>query len=393
MKILYVGYGSSIHTARWISQFEGQPWDLHLFPVDSYYLSSALRNVTVHQLFRNRSVNIDASVRQSVVWPYSRFHKRLTDLSRRLADDPLSPPARLARLIRRVKPDLVHSFDLTGGVLAYEARCLLDQNFPPWIHSSWGSDLLHFGRLEHYRARALGLMQTVRYFMADCQRELDLAAEYGFRGELLGVFSAGGGFDIEAMQRHRQPGPSSKRRTVALKGRHEEGLLGRGMFGLKAIELCQKELADYQIVVYLPQGDIRGAVEYVRTMTGLKISVIAEHASHEEILRLFGMSRLAIALGLIDGTPHSMIEAMIMGAWPIQSNTADTAGWITDHINGNVVPPEDPAIIAEAIRSALGNDDLVDQASRINLDLMKKRKDISIVRPDIVGIYNRVAFA
>lgn len=393
MKILYVGYGSSIHTARWISQFRDQPWDLHLFPVDSYYLSSALKQVTVHSLFNNNSNTVDDSVKQSAIWPFSRGHNLITSLSSQLMRNPLSSTARLVRLIRQIKPDLLHSFELRGGILAYNAFTMLEDLFPPWVHSSWGSDLLHYGRLDSYRTQALGLMRSCKYFMADCQRELDLAPEYGFQGEILGVFSAGGGYNVSEAQKYRQPGSTADRKVIALKGRHEEDLLGRNYYGLKAIESCKDELSGYKIIAYLPQGEIRGAVDYVRTITRLDITIIPEHAKHEEILSLFGSSKIAIALGLIDGTPHSMIEAMLMGAWPIQSNTADTRGWINDGVNGSVVPPEDHETISNVIKYLLKNPQLFDPASRINLDIITKHKDINVVKPQIIQIYNRIASA
>ena len=390
MRILFVGFGSSIHTARWIGQFHDQGWDLHLFPVDPFYLSAALREVTVHYLFPNRSSSIDPTVRQSTSgWPFMRGQERLKRWSARLSEDPLSNVSRLARLIRRIRPDLIHSFDTAGGLLTYDAHCRLGGDFPPWIHSSWGSDLFYFGREEANQEKTRGLMQRCRYFMADCQRELDLAPEYGFTGELLGVFSAGGGYDIEAMQQHRQAGPSSRRRIIALKGRH--GVLGgRGLDALRAIELCRDRLAGYQIRIYLPQGNIGGAVEYVRRATGLDLEIVPEHTSHREMLKLFGSARIAIALGMTDGTPHSMLEAMTMGAWPIQSNTADTRGWIDDGRNGDVVPPESAEVVATRMRSALADDDRIDVAARINLDLVRERKDIAKVKPRIVEIYRRL---
>jgi glycosyltransferase involved in cell wall biosynthesis len=391
MRILFVAFGSSIHTARWISQLHDQDWDLHLFPVDQYYLSSALRGVTVHYLFRNNSPNIDPGVRQATIgWPFVRGRERLRSISARIEGDPLSPASRLARVIRRTRPDLIHSFDTAGGLLTYEAFQKLAGDFPPWIHNSWGSDLFYFGRQEENREKTNGMMRSCGYFMADCQRELELAPEYGFDGRILGVFSAGGGYHLDDMQQYRQGGPASKRRVIALTGRH--GVLGgRGLVGLRALEMCAEELRGYQIRVFLPQGDIAGAVEYVKMVTRLDISIVPEHSSHADILRLLGSARIAIALGMTDGTPHSMLEAMVMGAWPIQSNTADTRGWIDEGRNGNAVPPEDPSIVAAKIREMLIDDARIDEAAEYNRDLLRQRKDISVVKPRLIDIYREIA--
>ena len=82
-----------------------------------------------------------------------------------------------------------------------------------------------------------------------------------------------------------------------------------------------------------------------------------------------------------------------MGAWPIQSNTADTRGWIEDGVNGQTVPPEDPEFVAARLREILADDDRVDRAAAYNLELLRRRKDISIVKPELLAIYHRVAQA
>lgn len=391
MRILFVSYGSSIHTARWISQLHGTGWDLHLFPVDEYLLCREMREVTVHYLFPKRGPAIDSSIRQATFpWPFRRGQGRLQSLSRRWPGDPLAPASRLVRAIRRLKPDLVHSMDLLGGLLTQEAFDRLDGPHPPRLHSSWGSDLYHYGALPEYRERVQSLLRHSQYLMADCLRELELAPSFGFRGETLGVYSAAGGFHLSEMRRARQPGLPSQRRVIAVKGRHTDDI-GRSYVIFKALELTADLLRDYQIVVYLPQGEIRGAVEYLRFLTGLEISIVPDNSPHHEILSLLGRSKLSIAMSMSDGTPHSMLESMIMGAFPIQSNTADTRGWIEDGVNGRIVPPEDPVLLAKAIREVLTNPDLVDRAEARQPHILDPRIDAAVVRPAVIAHYLRIA--
>lgn len=104
-----------------------------------------------------------------------------------------------------------------------------------------------------------------------------------------------------------------------------------------------------------------------------------------------GGARIAISVGMMDGTPLSMLEAMVMGAFPIQSNTADTEGWIEDGKNGLLVAPEDANAIAVAIREATLNDQMVDQAAEINAQITKERIDIGIVKPKVIEIYKEIA--
>jgi hypothetical protein len=394
LRILFVAFGSSPHTARWISQLSGENWDIHLFPVDEYYLYPDLRDVTVHKLFRyDTSQRIDPSVRQATLrWPFQRGRMRIHKLSQRLPGDPLSEPARLARLIRRLKPDIVHSMDIRGAILTVAAYDKLHGSFPQWVHSSWGSDLFYFGRQEEFEGRIRAALAACDFLMADCQRELDLAPEFGFKRKVLGVFPGAGGFHIEQMRPFRQPGPVSTRRVIALKARQNH-LGGRALVALHALHLCADVLGEYEIVLYMPQGDtiVSYAAEYIAFATGLRIRVLEEHRPYEEILTLLGNARIAISVGMTDGTPHSMLEAMVMGAIPIQSNTADTRGWIEDGKNGLLVSPEDVNAIVAAIRRAVSDDAMVDQAAAINRQLTKERIDINVVKPKVIEIYKQIA--
>jgi len=393
LRILFVSFGASIHTARWISQLRDQEWDLHLFPVDPYYLHPDLRDVTVHTLFKHQGNHIHPSVRQSSLpWPFQRGKARVRNALKRLPGDPGSDAARLAKTIKVLQPDLVHSMTVPGANLTLKSRERIAGQFPPWIYFSWGPDFSYYEKLPEFSSEIRASLSHCDYLMADCQRELELASTLGFEGEVLGVFPGAGGYQIEQMRQYCQKQPVSKRRLVMLKGRQGD-FGGRALVGLQALQLCADLLGDYEIIVYMPQGDgsVPHVAQYVSSVSGLNIKVLPEHSPTEDILRSMGSARIAIGLGMVDGTPQSMLEAMVMGAFPIQSNTADTRGWIEQGKNGSLVPPEDASAIAEAIRRAITDDDLVDQAAEINAKLTRERIDISVIKPKLIEIYQRVA--
>jgi hypothetical protein len=55
------------------------------------------------------------------------------------------------------------------------------------------------------------------------------------------------------------------------------------------------------------------------------------------------------------------------------------------------VPPEDVDAIERALRRALSDDALVDFAAPHNLQLARERLDMSVVRPAVLAMYERVA--
>jgi glycosyltransferase involved in cell wall biosynthesis len=86
-----------------------------------------------------------------------------------------------------------------------------------------------------------------------------------------------------------------------------------------------------------------------------------------------------------------MIESMIMGAFPIQTNPGGaTEEWISDGNNGFLVPHDDPEQVARAIERAIADDTLVDSAATKNLALTKERIDFAPVRRTIIGMYEEV---
>ena len=97
-------------------------------------------------------------------------------------------------------------------------------------------------------------------------------------------------------------------------------------------------------------------------------SVFFPQSPNDEIIKLMGRARIAIGIGLTDGSPVSLLEAMIMGAFPIQTDTVSTAEWISDGENGFLVPAEEPHTIASAIQRALLDDELVERAAKLNAD-------------------------
>jgi glycosyltransferase involved in cell wall biosynthesis len=393
VRILFVAFGSSIHTTRWISQLRGQPWEIYLFPVDEYYLHPDFRDITVHSLFRYHSEAIDASVRlKSLWWPFNRGKQRIRNLSRKFSGDPLSASSRLARLIRSLKPDIIHSLEMQhAGYLTLDSCERLGKRaFPPWIYSCWGNDIYYFGKQPQHKDRIRAVLASCDYLLADCHRDMQLAKEFGFKGEMLGVFPGPGGFDIQYMKQFRQSGPVSSRKVIVLKGRHGD-FGGRALIALQALHLCAGELSDYEIVVMLANDIVPQVAKYIAFVSGVRITVLPEHTSHEEVLKIMGRARVAINITNSEGTPNFLLEAMVMGAFPIQSDTISTAEWIKDGQNGFLVSAENVEMIAASIRRAISADHLVNEAASMNSAITQERIDRSVVQPQVVEMYKRVA--
>ena len=105
---------------------------------------------------------------------------------------------------------------------------------------------------------------------------------------------------------------------------------------------------------------------------------------------MHGRARVSIGLSISDAISTSLLESMIMGAFPVQSNTGCGNEWITDGETGIFVHPDDPEMIAAAIRRALADDDLVDGADTANARVANERLADAVIKPKVIDIYNSV---
>lgn len=394
MRILFVARPYSVHTARWINQVADEGWDLHLFPSSEDTLHPDYRNLTTYYVQRDPRARLHESVRMRVLWPLPFGGHSTRRLAARLPARWSDRAGWLARVIRRLKPDVVHALEFTAaGYLMARTKRLLGGRCPPLVASNWGSDIYYFGPLPEHTGRIRELLAGADYYTAECHRDVELAREYGFRGEAWPVMPAAGGFDLENMRQYREPGPTSARRVVALKG--YQHWAGRGLVGLRALELCADELKAKGLTVVVHSiynPEVRLAVEQAARRTGLRIETLPVE-SREEVLRLQGRARVSIGLSISDGLSTSALEALIMGAFPVQSDTSCLCELVRCGEGALMVPPEDPEAVAAAVRRAVADDELVDRAAEQNARVAAERLSDSVVRPQVVEMYRKAARA
>ena len=402
MRILFVAMSDSIHSARWIGQIAEQVWDIHLFPSTGMAIHPALKNVTLHD-FAVRPWRLPSGVHlaeRAWLWPFPRGRGLA---ARVLRQRPIAPSwanfaeleryavqcgVRLAKVIRQVKPDIVHSLEIQhAGYIALKARQHLDI-FPTWIVTNWGSDIFYFGRFPEHAAMIRSVLAACDYYSCECSRDVRLGREFGFNGQVLPVLPNTGGLDLEWIGQFRQPGPTSARQWILLKG--PQGWVYRAMVGLRALEQCADALQGYSIGIYLAPPEVRRAAALMSKRTGIPVRIIP-HTSHEEILRWHGRARVSIGLSISDAISTSFLEAIAMGSFPIQSCTSCADEWMRDGETGALVPPEDTPLVASAIRRALTDDVLVDRAAEQNAEIISKRLDYRKIQLQVIQMYERVA--
>jgi glycosyltransferase involved in cell wall biosynthesis len=181
--------------------------------------------------------------------------------------------------------------------------------------------------------------------------------------------------------------PTGSRRMIVLKG--YQNWAGRALVGLEAIRYCADLLQDYTLIIYMASPEMLIAAELFSQDTKIPVQIVSS-VPHDEMLRWYSRARIYIGLSISDGISTSLLEAMAMGTFPIQSCTACADEWIANGQSGFIVPPEDPRAIAEALRQALTNDPLVNRAAEINAQTNAQRLDNSVIKPKVIKIYQDI---
>lgn len=393
MKILYVAMASSIHVARFLNQVNHLGWDLHLHSSadgwEPYH--PLLRNITLHGCrVWPRPPRPDPSVRLEGYWPFSRGGKIARVVGKTMFPTRSSSAWKLAQLIKTLRPDVVHSHEFQhSAYLMLDALKHVDGKMPAWIVTNWGSDIYHYGRLKRHEPSIRAVLAKCNYYTCECERDVQLARQFGFAGEILQpVMPNPGGFRFDEIDPLRTPGPVSARRIILLKG--YQGMFGRALTGLVALEMCKELLYGYKVIIYSASPEVADGAEMLAASAGLNIECVPHTEDYNAILRLRGQSRVSIGLSISDAASISFLEALAMGCYPIQSDRGSAHEWIRDGEGGAIVHPEDPCSVASALRTALTNDNLVDRAAEINERIARERMDFYKLREQVIGWYERI---
>ncbi len=292
----------------------------------------------------------------------------------------------LEKKIQEINPDVVHSFVMYLGTAPIFK---VMKNYPgiKWIYSSWGSDLYYYRNQPEYLKDMNLVFPFLDFMFSDCHRDYIIALEQGFKGEFLGVFPGKGGFDFKRSDALLKP--FEKRTTLLIKG--YQGKHGRCIPVLEAILRLKTELKNYKIIVFGADKEVAEFVEYSEIKNWNNL-VVLRKISELEVLKLMGKSLIYIGNSLSDGMPNTLLEAIIMGAFPVQSNPGGaSAEIIEDQRNGLLIEnPEDVDEISDLLKIAIADKVRLKNAVAYNLQFLKPNFERDFIKEKVLMQYKKV---
>lgn len=363
-----------------------QKYDVHLYPsVPFRDINSKFSNITIWQSGSSKNDNLKQIVFRNPSYLYGLFERLFgKSLGSKMVNRlPLWRQQSLIRAINMISPDIIHSMETQkSGYLLSKIRSHFKTK---WIHSNWGIDLHYFYQFPEHKKKLDKLISQIDVFIAEGERDIAIARSLGFKGKTMIIPSVGGSLDFDLFNSLDSNIMPSERRKIILKGYEGDERLASNV--LQALRKLKSKLTEYEVIVYSCSHKLMPIIETIQDKNEFSLKVL-KHVEYQELLKIATQSRISITNNLSDGVPNTMLEAMALGSFPIQSNTAITEGWIDNGKNGLLTDPQDVEQIACAISKALQNDELVNSAALFNKDLVRNQLNKEKIVKKIEEIYN-----
>ena len=374
-KVLLVAMVDSVHTGRWISQFDGEAIDFMLFP------STPHRRI--HPLIKQRmTLEVETRARISQWMKWAALPLGIADL----VCANFFRAKLLSREIKKFEPDVIHIMETQHAGYLTDRALKMVKFKPKVILSIWGSDLFWFQRFPKHNKKMSLLFPRLDILITECERDEALAKDLGFVGECVYGIPASGGVDSQLLNdSHRRVLPS-KRKTIAIKG--YSGFVGLGPLAVRSLVPLVNELKNYEIVIYSCSYRTAQMAKRLRKQLGLNIQIKLKHSmTTKQMEDLFLSARVVVGVSLSDGLPATVKEAICTGAFPVQTDTSCAGEWLKDGVSVLLVPPNEIGALSAAILRALTDDQLVDNASEVNQQIARTRMGLSHIKAKLSELY------
>ncbi len=385
MKILFVADGRSPISRNWIRYFAERGDEVYLastfaceldFPVKRLELtpvafSAVKKQTSTPGSGSSRTLGLRVLIRQ---W---------------LGPVTIARSARKLRaLIQEVQPDIVHALRVPyEGMLAAEALSGSRVSRPPkFIVSIWGNDFtLHAPSTPLMGFYTRKVMKAVDALHADCERDIRLARAWGLGAESPALVAPGnGGIRSDVFYPPKNPVTN----PVIINPRGFRAYVKNEAF-FKSIPLVLAKRSDARFVCSSMQGEVQ-ALKWIQEL-GIEHAVqLNPPLSHVQMGDAFRAAQIVVSPSVHDGTPNSLLEGMACGCFPVAGDLESIREWITHGQNGLLVDPNHPQAIADAILSALENENLRRDAAGLNANIISARAEYEANMEKVSEFYTLV---
>jgi hypothetical protein len=379
-KILVIGMLDSIHLARWLEQFTEEDISFILFPSKRFRRPHLKLQALLSKEF---TAKFSLALAPEIIRFSGYFDFLANEIFKRFT--PADSRARkLSRVLSSNQFNYVHAIEFQGAgyLLSEQEPKNLESN--KVILTNWGSDIYYFMSFKDHLIKIKNALKIADYYSAECVRDYSLAREFGFKGMDLPCIPNAGGFEL---QRQTEGSiPPSARSQILIKG--YGGKFGRADIPVSVIPKIFQSYPKYTYFIYSVTPDTMALIQGLPTEVRqrIRVSEVGNGLSQEEMLHEFRKSRIYIGCSESDGISTSFLEAVVNGAYPIQSGTSCANEWVQKGAQASIVNLN-PERLLTAIEQALADDQLVDNAAKKNLILAERELSSEVIKRQALTFY------
>ncbi|MFC2001653.1 glycosyltransferase [Chloroflexota bacterium] len=346
MKIAYIADANSIHTQRWANYFAGKGHEVHIISTRP----PALPGVNVHRIG-------------------CTGFKLLSDMVSLF---------QCKRLLKRIKPDLVHAHFITGyGFLG----ALM--SYHPFIVSVWGSDVLidpKNSKLTEYALRYT--LKKADAITCTSPYLYKATLPYAPQHSIIKIIPFG--IDLGVFKLPSKP-PNRPGKTIGTLKRLDP------VYGIdyliRSIPHIRQKHKDVRILIagYGNQKPYQQAAQEIGVEKNVEFIGTVPHAAVTEYLSrldIFVMPSLSEAFGV------SALEAQALGIPVVATNIGGIPEIVKDGESGLLVEPQNPKAIADAIIRLLDDEALRKRMGARGRKLVEEKYDWNENAKEMEALYS-----
>jgi glycosyltransferase involved in cell wall biosynthesis len=257
----------------------------------------------------------------------------------------------LRRIIRRIKPDLIHA-----GPIQTCAFIAVLTGFRPILTMSWGFDLMkdvYRGRWWEFATRYT--LKRSTFFTSDANVTRDTAVTYGMDPTKTIVFPWG--VDLAHFSPSAASSPQGVHRPPSegftlFCNRSWESNYGVDVLAKAFVKVAQQKP---EVSLLLLGGGSQGSIIRQILSKGNVIDRVTfpGHINNRELPRFYQMADLYISPSHVDGSSVSLMEALACGLPCLVSDIPANKEWVFDDQNGWLFPDNDANALAAKIIHAI----------------------------------------
>ena len=377
-KILIIGMFDSIHLARWLSQFENEKIDFVLFPSKKFKYV----NYDLLKLVTSQKIASYRFAKPYFVFKYIGFMDyflvsifKLLKLNLKLLF--------LRRITHKNIFNYIHAIELQGAAYLYDLLPEQIQDRTSLIVTNYGSDIQYFQDIPEHQEKIRSVLSKADFYSAECQRDYESALKLGFKGKFLPCIPNAGGFKNEIFKLNLVPSTERNLITAKCYG----GTFGLGGLIIDALEKFLRNNPDVKIVMHSVTDDLLNKSKKLRATFPNQVVVytVREKISRHEILDYLSKSRIYLGASKSDGISTSFLEALCLGAYPIQTDTSCASEWIELGFFGSIIRP-DTSEIFTAINVSYYDKELENKREQ-NFESAKRYLSYDLIQLQAIKFY------